>query len=96
MEPVISLVLKFPYTLGNLRPSFHPGLGVFFVVDSLEFIILPSKESANVVNSSKSRNYIVLLIYLSLKDDTHTIKSCVFLLVYFGLKAENLIEIYLL
>lgn len=74
LRPIIPLVLEFFYTLGRLRSGFCPRLEVSSAIDSLEFIFPFNKKFANIVNSPEPGNYVVLLVYLSGKNNTFAIK----------------------
>lgn len=75
---IIFLVLKFSYTLGTLRPGFYLRARISSIVNSLGLAIFFGKRYINIIDSLKSQNYIILLIYLSLSDNTLIIGFYIF------------------
>lgn len=70
LKPIISLILESFYTLNRLESGVYSKLEIFIAMNSLNFAILLDKRSFHTIDSLKSRNYVVLLIYLDLKNDT--------------------------
>lgn len=79
------------YALGSLKLSFCSEPEVFSTMDGLKFAICLNERSANALGSSKSGNYVILLVFPGLKDDALTDGSCILLLPMNGLKSIDCI-----
>lgn len=67
---LFSLALELYLSLGSLKPDFYLELIASFIKDGLRLDIFPVTRFFITIGNLATRNFVVLLIYLNLRDTT--------------------------